>query len=97
MANFADEFTTRLFAEGVTRTTIRGLAAPESIVEVTSLDLIRHDITMREIAEAIAAEAETDPAGDVSGAARVRTGVRPSAAPIRSAISSFERRMTARN
>ena len=75
LANFADEFVQRLFAEGVTRTTIRGLAAPETIVEVTSLDLIRHDITMRQIANAIAEEAEADPAGDVSGAARVRTGV----------------------
>ena len=75
LANFADEFTTRLFAVGVTRTTIRGIAAPESVVEVTSLDLIRHDVTMREIATAIAAEAETDPAGDVAGSSRVRTGV----------------------
>lgn len=75
LANFADEFTTRLFAEGITRTTIRGLAAPESVVEVTSLDLIRHDVTMRQIASAIAAEAETDPAGDVAGSSRVRTGV----------------------
>jgi multidrug efflux pump subunit AcrB len=75
LANFADEFTTRLFAAGVTRTTIRGVAAPESIVEVTSLDLIRHDVSMRQISDAIAAEAETDPAGDISGAARVRTGV----------------------
>lgn len=75
LANFADEFVARLFAEGVTRTTIRGLAAPEIIVEVTSLDLIRHDISMQEIASAIAAEAETNPAGDVNGASRVRTGV----------------------
>ncbi|WP_299756556.1 efflux RND transporter permease subunit, partial [uncultured Boseongicola sp.] len=75
LANFADEFVTRLFAEGVTRTTIRGLAAPETIIEVTSLDLIRFDVSMRDIASAIAGEVETDPAGDVSGAARVRTGV----------------------
>ncbi|MEM7720613.1 MAG: efflux RND transporter permease subunit [Pseudomonadota bacterium] len=75
LANFADEFTSRLFAEGITRTTIRGLAAPETIVEVTSLDLIRHDLTMQEIANAIAAETEANPAGDVSGAQRVRTGV----------------------
>ena len=75
LANFADEFIQRLFAKGVTRTTIRGIAAPETVVEVTSLDLIRHDITMRQIANAIAQEAEADPAGDVSGAARVRTGV----------------------
>ncbi|MCG6885299.1 MAG: efflux RND transporter permease subunit [Silicimonas sp.] len=75
LANFADELVSRLFAEGITRTRIRGLAAPETIVEVTSLDLIRHDLTMREIADAIAAEAETNPAGDVAGAQRVRTGV----------------------
>ncbi len=72
---FADEFVTRLFREGVTRTTIRGVAAPEIIVEVAQLDLMAHDITMAEIASAIAAEVSTDPAGDVEGAnARVRTG-----------------------
>ncbi|WP_425038059.1 efflux RND transporter permease subunit [Primorskyibacter sp. S187A] len=76
LARFADEFVVRLFAEGVTRTTIRGIAAPETLVEVPSIALIRHDITMSEIAEAIAAEVSADPAGDVSGAsARVRTGV----------------------
>lgn len=74
LARFADEFVARLFAEGVTRTTIRGLAAPQTVVEVTSLSLIRHDVTMQEIAQAIAAEAEADPAGTVEGAARVRAG-----------------------
>lgn len=81
LANFADEFVRRLFENGVTRTTIRGIAAPETVVEVTSLDLIRHDITMRQIADAIAEEADADPAGDVSGAARVRTGVSKRSAP----------------
>ena len=75
LGNFADELVTRLFAEGVTATTIRGVAAPETIVEVTSLSLMRNDISMAEIAAAIAEEADADPAGDVSGAARVRTGV----------------------
>jgi multidrug efflux pump subunit AcrB len=75
LARFADEFVVRLFAEGVTRTTIQGIAAPETVVEVPSLQLIRHDVTMSEIADAIAAEADTNPAGEVTGAARVRTGV----------------------
>ena len=76
LARYADEFVARLFEAGVTRTTIRGVAAPEVIVEVPSARLIDNDVTMREIADAIAAEAEADPAGDVSGAnARVRTGV----------------------
>ncbi len=37
LGRFADEFVTRLFAAGVTRTTIRGVAAPETMVEVPSL------------------------------------------------------------
>ncbi len=75
LGRYADEFVTRLFAAGVTRTTIRGVAAPETVVEVTSLSLIRNDISMAEIAAAIGAEADADPAGDVNGSARVRTGV----------------------
>ncbi|WP_299723869.1 efflux RND transporter permease subunit [uncultured Tateyamaria sp.] len=72
---FADELVVRLFAKGVTRTSIRGIAAPQILIEVPSLQLIANDITMSEIATAIAAEVDTDPAGDVTGAnARVRTG-----------------------
>ncbi|WP_147109211.1 efflux RND transporter permease subunit [Tateyamaria sp. syn59] len=72
---FADEFVVRLFAAGVTRTTIRGVAAPQVLIEVPSLSLIANEVTMSEIAAAIAAEVDTDPAGDVTGAnARVRTG-----------------------
>ncbi|MFN3538246.1 MAG: efflux RND transporter permease subunit, partial [Brevundimonas sp.] len=75
LGRFADEFVTRLFAAGVTRTTIRGIADPQTMVEVPSVSLIRHDITMSEIAQAIAAEVGSSPAGEVSGgSARVRTG-----------------------
>jgi multidrug efflux pump subunit AcrB len=72
---FADELVVRLFEAGVTRTTIRGVAAPETVVEVATASLIAHDVTMAEIAAVIAAEADASPAGDVTGAnARVRTG-----------------------
>ena len=75
LGRFADEFVTRLFAAGVTRATIRGVAAPETLVVVPQASLIRHDITMAEIAAAIAAQADTAPAGDVDAAnARIRTG-----------------------
>jgi multidrug efflux pump subunit AcrB len=75
LARFADELVARLFAAGVTRTTIQGLAAPETVVEVPSTALIRHDIAMADIAAAIAAEVSTAPAGEVGdGSARVRTG-----------------------
>ncbi|WP_085307813.1 efflux RND transporter permease subunit [Planktotalea arctica] len=76
LALFADELTIRLFAEGVTRTTIRGVAAGQTIVEVPSSNLISNDVSMADIAAAIASEVDADPAGDVSsGTARVRTGV----------------------
>ncbi|PIL15551.1 hypothetical protein P775_25575 [Puniceibacterium antarcticum] len=76
LARFADELVVRLFAEGVTRTTIRGLAAPQVMVEVPSANLIAYDVTLSDIAAAIGAEVNADPAGDVSGAnARVRTGI----------------------
>ncbi|SDX15766.1 Multidrug efflux pump subunit AcrB [Ruegeria halocynthiae] len=76
LAKFTDELINRLFAVGVTRTTIRGLAAPRVVVEVPTAQLIANDIAMSDIASAIAAEVTTNPAGDVSGAnARIRTGV----------------------
>lgn len=75
LAKFTDELISRLFAVGVTRTTIRGLAAPRVVVEVPTAQLIANDITMSEISDAIAAEVTASPAGDVTGAnARIRTG-----------------------
>ena len=67
LGRFADEFTARLFRAGVTRTTIRGVAAPEIVVSAPELSLIQHDVTLTEIADVIAQEANTDPAGDVAG------------------------------
>ncbi|CUH38427.1 Multidrug transporter MdtC [Jannaschia seosinensis] len=88
LARIADAFVVRLFAAGVTRTDIRGVAAPEIVVEVPTAELIRHDLTMREIATALAAQAQASPAGDVAGAdARVRTGeVRRGAAAIEAIV-----------
>ncbi len=75
LGRFADEFVTRLFAAGVTRTTVQGVAAPQTLVEVPSSKLIAYDVTMAEIAAVIAAEVDADPAGDITGAnVRVRTG-----------------------
>jgi len=75
LARFADELVIRLFAEGITRTTVQGVASPETLVEVASVNLMAYDITFAEIAAVIAAEVTADPVGDVTGAnARVRTG-----------------------
>ncbi|MBF9058495.1 AcrB/AcrD/AcrF family protein [Rhodobacterales bacterium HKCCSP123] len=75
LGRFSDELVARLFDAGVTRATIRGVAAPQTVVEVPSASLIRYDVSMAEIAEVIAAAASTSPAGDVDAAnARIRTG-----------------------
>ena len=75
LGRFADEMVTRLFAEGVTQTVIRGVAAPSTVVEVPSTSLIKFDIGLADISARIAAEVTADPAGDVSDNTRVRTGV----------------------
>ncbi|MBC7133403.1 MAG: efflux RND transporter permease subunit [Roseovarius sp.] len=83
LARIADDFVARLLARGVTRATIRGMAAPETLVEVPAQALIAHDVTMAEIAAAIAARVDAAPAGDVTGAnARLRTG-----SPTRDALA----------
>ncbi len=75
LARIADEFVARLFAAGVTRATVSGVAVPETRVEVPAHALVAHDLSMAEIAAAIAARVDADPAGDVTGAnARLRTG-----------------------
>ena len=75
LGRITDEFVARLFDAGITRTTVRGIASPEITIEVTSAALVRHDVTLDEIARAIRAEISADPAGDVGGGmSRVRTG-----------------------
>lgn len=87
LARFGDEMIAELFAAGVTRTNISGVVAPETVVEVSQVSLIQHDVTLSQIAAAIAEEAEADPTGDIGGgAARIRTGVEKRSAPDIEAI-----------
>jgi multidrug efflux pump subunit AcrB len=75
LARFAEDLQTLMFRDGVTRVTIQGLADPIIRVNVGESSLIRHDMTLAEIADIVSAEMETTPAGDVSGSgARLRTG-----------------------
>jgi multidrug efflux pump subunit AcrB len=75
LARFADEFAARLYDAGITRTTIQGIASPRVTVEVPSLRLVQHDLTLEQIARAIGAAVSADPAGDLAGGGqRVRSG-----------------------
>jgi multidrug efflux pump subunit AcrB len=76
LARYADELSLRLFREGVTRTTIRGVADPVVRVEIPQRQLVKNDVSLQDVSDVIAQEAQADPAGDVAGGtARVRTGV----------------------
>ncbi|WP_410218913.1 efflux RND transporter permease subunit [Paracoccus sp. (in: a-proteobacteria)] len=75
LGRIADDLSNRLYARGVTRLGVAGISAPETLVELRMADLIRHDLTMEEVATVISAAAAPTPAGDIaSGTARVRTG-----------------------
>lgn len=92
LARFADEFGARLFEAGITRTTIQGIAAPEILVEVPSLRLVEHDLTLQQIAQAIGASVAADPAGDLAGGGmRVRTGTERRSAEAVSDIALYTR------
>ncbi len=80
LGRIADTFVQELFRAGVTRTSIQGVAATETVIEVPSLSLLQYGLTMEEIAAAVGAEVDASPAGDVGGTARVRAGTETRAA-----------------
>ena len=87
LARFADEFAARLFDAGITRTSIQGIASPEVTVEVPALRMVEHDLSLQEVAQAIAASVAADPAGDLAGTGtRVRTGAERRSAEAVAAI-----------
>ncbi len=75
LGRIGDEFVSRLYREGITRTSISGVAAPQIEVNVPEVSRIRHDISMEEVAAAISRQVETRPAGEVAGGSvRLRAG-----------------------
>ncbi|MFN4009876.1 MAG: efflux RND transporter permease subunit [Pannonibacter sp.] len=75
IGRLADDLQSRLFRVGVTKVTVRGVADPIIRVSLREVDLIRHDLTLQDVATAIGTEAEAAPAGNIAnGSARLRTG-----------------------
>ncbi|OUS04113.1 acriflavine resistance protein B [Rhodobacterales bacterium 52_120_T64] len=76
LGEFADEFTAKLYREGITHTTIRGISDPIVSVSISAESMFRNDVQLSEVATAIANQTQTNPAGDVAGgASRIRTGI----------------------
>lgn len=63
LGRIADDLVNRLYAQGITRLTTIGLSAPETLIEVDIASLVRHDLTMEQIASVAAAAASANPAG----------------------------------
>ncbi len=75
LGRYADEFVARLYREGVTRASIRGVPDPVIAIEVPGAALARHGLSLREIANAVEEHAEASPAGEAEGGvSRLRAG-----------------------
>ena len=75
LSRFADEFVQNLYKIGVTRTNISGISSSIIRVSVPEASLVKHDISLRSIAEIVGASTVENPAGEVVGSsARIKTG-----------------------
>ncbi|MEP1253258.1 MAG: efflux RND transporter permease subunit, partial [Alphaproteobacteria bacterium] len=66
LSRYAEDLQTALFREGVTRISIDGVSNPVMRINTSEAMLIRHDLSLEEIADVVATEMETTPAGDVA-------------------------------
>ncbi len=75
LGRIGDEVLTELLRAGITRAQMTGVATPQIEVIVPEVTRVRHDLSLREVADAIARQAASRPAGDLAGgAARLRAG-----------------------
>ncbi len=75
LGRYADEFVARLYREGVTRASIRGVPDPVIAIEAPGAALARHGLSLREIADAVEEHAAASPAGEAEGGvSRLRAG-----------------------
>lgn len=75
LSRIAEDLQSRLFAAGVTRVSIDGVASPVVRVTAPEASLVRYGLTLRDIASAVSGEMETTPAGAMGdGGSRISTG-----------------------
>lgn len=67
LGRIGDDLVSRLYREGISRTQISGVQAPQIDVYVPQLARVRQDISLRQVAESIRVQSNTRPAGDLGG------------------------------
>jgi len=75
LEKYSDEFLQLLYSEGVAKTSTRGGMEPIVRVVVPEISLLRNHLTLRELSNAVGAQASSRPAGETNdGLARLRAG-----------------------
>jgi len=75
LGRIGDAFVASLYRAGITRAQITGVSAPQIAVDVPEIARVRNDLSLKDVADAIAGQIATRPAGDIGGgAARLRAG-----------------------
>ena len=62
-----DALVSRLYREGISRTQITGVEAPQIEVQVPELARVRNDLSLRQIADLIRTQSDIRPGGDLGG------------------------------
>ena len=76
LEKYSDEFLQMLYAQGISKTSIRGVNEPVVRVTVPESKLIKNGLTLRELSNSIKIGASSKPAGETSdGLARLKAGV----------------------
>ncbi len=76
LEKYSDEFLQILYAQGISKTSIRGINEPIIRVTVPESELIKNGLTLRELSNSIKSGASSKPAGETAdGLARLKAGV----------------------
>ncbi|MDC3081227.1 efflux RND transporter permease subunit [Paracoccaceae bacterium] len=75
LEKYSEEFLQLLYSEGVTKTSIRGGMEPIVRVVVPEISLVKNNLTLRELSNAVSTGASSRPAGETNdGLARLKAG-----------------------
>ena len=75
LEKYSDEFLQLLYKEGITKTTSRGGMEPIVRVVVPEISLLKNNLTLRELSNAVSVGASSRPAGETKdGLARLKAG-----------------------
>lgn len=67
LGQIGDDLIARLYRQGISRVAINGVAAPQIEVTLPELSRLRHDISLKQVADLIRSQGDSRPGGDLAG------------------------------